>query len=108
LGDLLGVWFGKWSLRKLSVIPHVVGVPKWFSVPPISGTQWRQCIVRVTSLANLADQDRLLAGWIQRATYLQSRDTSEEILAALADHTHGRLKLPREFAKQNGVRLKRS
>ena len=61
-----------------------------------------------TSLANVADQDRLLAGWIQRATYLQSRDTPEEILAALADHTHGRLKLLREFAKQNGVRLKRS
>ena len=60
-----------------------------------------------TSLANLADQNRLLAEWIQRATHLQSRATAEEILAVLANHGHGNLELLRRFAKQNGVRLKK-
>ncbi len=60
-----------------------------------------------TSLANVADQDRLLAEWIQRATHFQSRNTSEEILAALASHAHGDLELLRKFAKQYGIRLKR-
>ena len=60
-----------------------------------------------TSLDQTEDQNRLLAEWLQDATYLQSPETAEEIMLALAERTRGNLDLLRQFAKQNGVRLKR-
>lgn len=61
-----------------------------------------------TSTGRADDQNALLADWIRNATHLQSRETAEAVLAALAGQAHGDLDLLREFAKQNGVRLKRS
>ena len=61
-----------------------------------------------TSTHRVDDQNTLLADWIRNATHLQSRETAEEVLAALAEQAHGDLELLREFAKQNGVRLKRN
>lgn len=61
-----------------------------------------------TSTPRVGDQNAQLADWIRNATHLQSRETAEEVLAALAEQLHGDLGLLREFAKQNGVRLKRN
>src|ERR1035437_7754388 len=49
LGDLLGVGLGKCDLRRPSVLPHVFGVPKWFTtlLPPPAGLS--QCIDQVES-----------------------------------------------------------
>ena len=60
-----------------------------------------------TSIGDTESQNRLLAEWIQNATYLQSTETAEEILHALADYSRADLDLLRKFAKQNGVRLRR-
>jgi hypothetical protein len=60
-----------------------------------------------TSMSESENQNRLLAEWIQNATYLQSSETAEEILCALARHSRANLDLLRRFAKQHGVRLKR-
>lgn len=61
-----------------------------------------------TSAAKTEHQNQMLADWLRRATHLQSPETAEEVLAALAVHTKADLELLRRFARQNGVRLKRS
>src|SRR5579859_899334 len=61
-----------------------------------------------TSTARVDDQNTLLADWIRNATHLQSRETAEAVLAALAEQAYGDLDLLRDFAKQNGVRLRRN
>lgn len=60
-----------------------------------------------TSTGRMEEQNRLLASWILNATYLQSRKTADEILAALATEAHGDLDLLREFASQIGIKTKR-
>jgi hypothetical protein len=60
-----------------------------------------------TSAAKIEDQNRLLADWLRDATYLQSADTTEEILAKVAEHMRGNLDLLRSFARQNGIRIRR-
>jgi hypothetical protein len=60
-----------------------------------------------TSTAEIEHQNQLLADWLGDATYLQSADTSEEILATVAKHMRGNSELLRRFAKQNGIRIRR-
>ncbi len=60
-----------------------------------------------TSLARTENQNQILADWLQRATYLQSAETAEEVLACLAAETRADLDRLRRFARQNGVRLRR-
>jgi hypothetical protein len=60
-----------------------------------------------TSTSDTESQNSRLAEWIQNATYLQSPETAEEILRALARSSHANLDLLRKFAKEHGVRLKR-
>ncbi len=60
-----------------------------------------------TSVSKIEDQNRMLAEWLGRATYKQSAETAEAILASLAAYTRANLELLRTFARQNGVRLRR-
>ncbi len=60
-----------------------------------------------TSAAKVEHQNQLLADWLRDATYLQSAETAEEILARVAENMRGNLELLRRFARQNGVRIRR-
>ena len=52
-------------------------------------------------------QDRMLSDWLVNATYNQSAESSEEVVAVLAYHLQSDRNMLRAFARQAGVRLKR-
>ena len=61
-----------------------------------------------TSTPSEENQNTMLREWLERATYLQSPATTEEVVAALAYALRCPLEPLREFAKANGIRLKRA
>jgi len=61
----------------------------------------------LTSIPRKEHQTLFLAWWLQNATYLQSAETNEEVIATVASIFNSDLNKLREFAKQQGIRLKR-
>jgi len=60
-----------------------------------------------TSVGEVDKQNRLLGKWLGDATYFQSAQTNESVIASAALNLKGDLSLLRIFARQYGVRLRR-
>jgi hypothetical protein len=62
---------------------------------------------RFTSVASVEAQNTMLADLLRNATYLQSPETAEEIVATLSNSLHANEEQLREFAKTIGIKLKK-
>lgn len=60
-----------------------------------------------TSAANEEIRNTMLREWLADATYGHSRETNEDVIQAVAYGLRCPLEPLRQFAKENGIRLKR-
>lgn len=60
-----------------------------------------------TSTADVQAQNRMLQDLLEKATYGHSRESNEDVIERLAAWLRSPQELLREFAEQNGIRLKR-
>src|SRR5271157_719644 len=59
------------------------------------------------STADVEKQNRMLFDLLRNATARQSADSAEDVISALASSLNSDKELLREFARQNGIRLRR-
>lgn len=63
---------------------------------------------RFTSSADVAAQNTMLTDLLLNATYKQSSETAEEVIRVMCSSLSADREKLREFAKQIGIKLKRS
>ena len=82
LGDLLGVGLRSCNLRRTSVLPHVFGVPKWFTALPARPQAYRSAYLRYQLAADMGGAGYIFTGEHDAAVMHNSATISLNMLEA--------------------------
>jgi len=88
-------------------LPYLAEIAKYTENPRNWPEALRMFAYGVSTTDKVEHQDRLLSELIMNSTFLQSAESNEETIIALARSTRSDVKALRLFAKQAGVKLKR-
>lgn len=89
-------------------LPYLAEIARYIENPRNWPEALRVFAYGITTTESVEHQDRLLSELLLNSTRLQSAESNEETVATLARGTGSNVGLVRLFAKQIGVRLKRS